>query len=219
MNAHKKFAVILSGSGVFDGSEIHEAVMTLYAIALNNCSYQVFAPDMPQYHVINHTNGSVMNETRNVLVESARISRGTIKPLSDFNAEFYDALIFPGGYGAAKNLSTWAFDNENCTVIDEVSRAIKEMHALHKPIGALCISPVLLAKVLGNVTVTIGKDSSTAKAIENIGAKHQQTGHAQVVVDERNMLFTTPCYMLDATIVEIADGAKAIITEMLKWVR
>lgn len=219
MSNQKKFAVVLSGCGVFDGSEIHEAVMTLYAIALNGCSYQVFAPNIPQHHVINHINGNIMNESRNVMIESARISRGNIKPLSEFNPEQYDALIFPGGYGVAKNLSSWAFDGINCNVIEEISRAIKGMHVQHKPIGALCISPVLLAKTLGNVTITFGKDASTAKAVENIGAKHLQTGHAQVVMDERNMLFTTPCYMLDATIVDIADGAKAIVTEMLKWMR
>lgn len=219
MSIQKKFAIVLSGCGVFDGSEIHEAVMTMYAIALNGCSYQIFAPDVEQYHVINHTNGNTMTETRNVLVESARISRGNIKTLKEFNAELFDAIVFPGGYGAAKNLSTWAFDGANGNVIPEVAKAIKDMHALHKPIGALCISPVLLAKVLGNVTITIGKDAATSKSIESLGARHLQTGHAQVVVDERNMLFSTPCYMLDATIVDIANGAKAIVLEMLKWIR
>lgn len=219
MSNHKKFAVVLSGCGVYDGAEIHEAVMTLYAITKNGCTYQIFAPNIPQHHVVNHINGNVMNETRNVLVESARIARGNIKPLSEFNPEFFDALIFPGGFGVAKNLSSWAFDSANCTVIPEVMKVIKDMYSAHKPIGALCISPVLLAKVIGNATITIGKDAPTAKALESIGAKHQQAGHGQVVVDERNMLFTTPCYMLDATIVDIADGAKAIVSEMLKWMR
>lgn len=219
MGNRKKFAVVLSGCGVLDGSEIHEAVMTLYAIALYDCSYQVFAPDMLQYHVVNHIDGSVMDETRNVLVESARIARGNIQPLNEFKAELYDALIFPGGLGATKNLSTWAFDGASCKIHPEINRAIKEMQALRKPIGVLCISPVLFACILGNVTVTIGKDAATVRAIESIGAKHQQTGHAQVVVDERNMLFSTPCYMLDATIVDIANGIKAIISEMLKWIR
>ncbi len=219
MSNHKKFAVVLSGCGVYDGAEIHESVMTLYAITKNGCTYQIFAPNIPQHHVVNHINGNVMNETRNVLVESARIARGNIKPLSEFNPEFFDALIFPGGFGVAKNLSSWAFDSANCTVIPEVMKVIKDMYSAHKPIGALCISPVLLAKVIGNATITIGKDAPTAKALESIGAKHQQAGHGQVVVDERNMLFTTPCYMLDATIVDIADGAKAIVSEMLKWMR
>ncbi|MCB8964798.1 MAG: isoprenoid biosynthesis glyoxalase ElbB [Bacteroidales bacterium] len=219
MNNQKKFAVVLSGCGVYDGSEIHEAVMTLYAIALNGCSYQTFAPNIEQHDVIDHTTGKPIAQSRNVLVESARISRGHIKPLSEFNAELFDALVFPGGFGVAKNLSSWALQNANCTVNTEVAKAIKDMHGMHKPIGALCISPVLMAKVLGNVTITFGKDAATAKATETLGAKHQLTGSGQVVVDERNMVFSTPCYMLDASIVDIADGAKAIISEMLKWIR
>ncbi|MDI3527505.1 MAG: hypothetical protein PWR03_1688 [Tenuifilum sp.] len=218
MSANKKFAVILSGCGVFDGAEIHESVMTLYAIVKHGATYEIFAPNIEQHHVINHLDGSEMKEKRNVLIEAARIARGKIKPLNEFNPELFDGLIFPGGFGVAKNLCTWAFDGPNCSVHPQVESAIKKMHKLKKPIGALCISPVLLAKVLGNVTVTIGKDVSTAQAIESLGAKHQSTGHAQVVVDEKNMLFTTPCYMLDATIVDIAEGAKAIVSEMLKWI-
>ncbi len=218
MSDKKKFAVILSGCGVSDGAEIHEAVMTLYAIAKHGATYDIFAPNIKQHHVINHLDGSVMNETRNVLIESARIARGNIKPLNEFNPSLFDALIFPGGFGVAKNLSTWAFDGPNCTVNPQVEGAIRAMHKLHKPIGGLCISPVLFAKVLGNVTVTIGRDASTAQAIENLGAKHLQAGHAQVVVDEKNMLFTTPCYMLDANIVDISNGAKAIVSEILKWI-
>jgi enhancing lycopene biosynthesis protein 2 len=128
----------------------------------------------------------------------------------------------PGGFGVAKNLSTWAFDGINCSVHPQVEAAIKGMHKLKKPIGALCIAPVLLAKIIGNVTITIGKDASTAQAIEKLGAKHLTTSHAQVVVDEKNMLFTTPCYMLDANIIDISNGAKAIVSKYLngfnlKW--
>ena len=218
MANNKKFAVILSGCGVFDGSEIHEAVMSLYAIAKHGATYEIFAPNINQHHVINHIDGSVMNEKRNVLIESARIARGKIKPLNEFNPELFDALIFPGGFGVAKNLSTWAFDGINCSVHPQVEAAIKGMHKLKKPIGALCIAPVLLAKIIGNVTITIGKDASTAQAIEKLGAKHLTTSHAQVVVDEKNMLFTTPCYMLDANIIDISNGAKAIVSEILKWI-
>ncbi|HBI80757.1 MAG TPA: isoprenoid biosynthesis protein ElbB [Bacteroidales bacterium] len=218
MANNKKFAVILSGCGVFDGSEIHEAVMSLYAIAKHGATYEIFAPNINQHHVINHIDGSVMNEKRNVLIESARIARGKIKPLNEFNPELFDALIFPGGFGVAKNLSTWAFDGINCSVHPQVEAAIKGMHKLKKPIGALCIAPVLLAKIIGNVTITIGKDASTVQAIEKLGAKHLTTSHAQVVVDEKNMLFTTPCYMLDANIIDISNGAKAIVSEILKWI-
>ncbi len=212
----KKFAVVLAGCGVYDGAEIHEAVMTLYAIDSSGCSYQVFAPNIDQHHVINHTNGSEMNEKRNVLVESARIARGKILPLNEFKPSDFDALIFPGGFGVAKNLCSFAFEGAKCTVLPAVEKAIKETHSLKKPIGALCISPVLLAKVLSKGTLTIGHDAGTAQAIETLGGKHMATQHGEVAIDPENLLFTTPCYMLDAKITDIANGAKAIVDAMLR---
>ncbi|HQB78074.1 MAG TPA: isoprenoid biosynthesis glyoxalase ElbB, partial [Tenuifilaceae bacterium] len=133
----KRFAVVLSGCGVYDGAEIHEATMALYAIARNGGVYQVFAPDMEQHHVINHLTGEEMPEKRNVLVESARIARGNAKPLSELRTEEFDALIFPGGFGAAKNLSTWAFDGPLAKINPDVERVIADMHKAKKPIGAL----------------------------------------------------------------------------------
>ena len=211
----KKFAVILAGCGVYDGAEIHEAVMTLYAIEKNGAGYEIFAPDIPQHHVINHLKGEEMQETRNVLVESARIARGKISPLSELDIRGFDALVFPGGFGVAKNLCSFAFEGENCEVIPEVSTLIREAVSHRKPIGALCISPVLLAKVLGDVKVTIGQDAGTIEAIEKMGSIHKLTDHGEVIVDEQYKLFTTPCYMLDATILNIADGADNIIQAML----
>ena len=212
----KKFAVVLSGCGVYDGAEIHEATLTLLAIARAGATYQCFAPDMKQYHVINHITGEEMNEERNVLIESARIARGNIKPLSEYDAKEFDALIFPGGFGAAKNLSTVAFKGADATVIPEVEKAIEQTVKLRKPIGALCISPAILAKVLKDVSVTIGKDKGTAEAIEAMGAKHVDTNHGDVVFDENKLVFTTPCYMLDATITDIDDGATNVVNEMMK---
>ncbi|HZJ73712.1 MAG TPA: isoprenoid biosynthesis glyoxalase ElbB [Perlabentimonas sp.] len=212
----KKFAVVIAGCGVYDGAEIHEATMALYAIVQQGATYQIFAPNIDQHHVINHITGEEMNEKRNVLVEAARIARGKILPLSDFKASDYDALIFPGGFGVAKNLCTFAFDGANCKVNPEVERVITETHRAKKPIGALCISPVLLAKVIKGSVVTIGHDKTTSEAIESFGAKHKTTTHGEVAVDTENLLFTTPCYMLDATIVDIANGAMAIVKEMLK---
>ncbi|HPX05046.1 MAG TPA: isoprenoid biosynthesis glyoxalase ElbB, partial [Tenuifilaceae bacterium] len=151
----KRFAVVLSGCGVYDGAEIHEATMALYAIARNGGVYQVFAPDMEQHHVINHLTGEEMPEKRNVLVESARIARGNAKPLSELRTEEFDALIFPGGFGAAKNLSTWAFDGPLAKINPDVERVIADMHKAKKPIGALCIAPVLLAKLIKGASVTI----------------------------------------------------------------
>jgi len=216
MSKEKKFAVVLSGCGVFDGAEIHETTMTLYAIASEGHSYQVFAPDVEQHHVINHITGNETNEKRNVLIESARIARGKIKPLSDYTPDNFDALIFPGGFGVAKNLCSFAFEGPDCKVIPEIEKAIKETHSSKKPIGALCISPVLIAKVLDNTTLTIGQDDGTAKAIESMGAKHENTKHGEVLSDNKNLIYTTPCYMLDATIIDIANGTRAIIKKILE---
>ena len=216
MKIKKNFAIILSGCGVYDGTEIHEATLTMFAIVKHGACYEIFAPDMEQFHVINHVTGDVMNEKRNVLVESARIARGKIKNLKEFKAENFDALIFPGGFGAAKNLSTFAFDGENCSVNVEVENAIRKMHKLGKPIGALCISPVILAKVLGNIEITIGQDAGTAEKVNKMGAKHNNTSFGEVSIDLKNKIFTTPCYMLDSDIAQIGDGAMNIVGAILK---
>jgi enhancing lycopene biosynthesis protein 2 len=213
----KKFAVVLSGCGVFDGAEIHEATLTLLAIAQQGASYEIFAPDVDQYHVINHLTHQPTGEKRNVLVESARIARGKIKPLSQFTASGFDALIFPGGFGAAKNLSTVAFDGPGAKVNPDVEQAVKAMHAAGKPIGALCIAPAVIARILGSIEVTIGNDPGTAGAIEKMGGKHVQASHGEVVVDRKNRIFTTPCYMLDATIVQIYEGAMNVVKEILNF--
>ena len=214
----QKIAVVLSGNGVFDGAEIHEATLTLYAIAKKGATYEIFAPDIPQHHVINHITGEEMDETRNVLIESARIARGKITPLSEFSGKDFDALVFPGGFGAAKNLSSFAFDGAECKVNPDVEKAIKEMISLGKPIGALCISPVILAKILGDVELTIGQDTGTAEAIVAMGATHTLTSHGEVVVDHKYKVVTTPCYMLDATIDQIGEGAENVIDAVLKLI-
>jgi len=207
----KKVAVVLSGNGVFDGSEIHEATLTLYSIVKNGGSYEIFAPNIDQHHVINHITGETMSEKRNVLVESARIARGKIKDLSTFKASDFDALIFPGGFGVAKNLCTFAFEGINCKVNKDVEKAIRDMFENKKPIGALCISPVLLAKVLGQIELTIGQDKGTADAVKKLGATHKETNHGEVIVDKKNKIVTTPCYMLDANIAQIGDGANNLV--------
>lgn len=212
----KRFAVILSGNGVYDGAEIHESVMSLYAIQLNGCSYTIFAPDMNQYHVLNHLTGEEMDEKRNVLVEAARIARGEIKSLSEFNAGEYDILLLPGGFGAAKNLSNFAFEGANCTVHPTVSEAILGMFKLRKPIGALCIAPVILAKVLAGVKLTIGQDPGTSEALETMGAKAVTTKQQEIVIDQENKIVTSPCYMLDSSLVDIAEGAKNTVKALLE---
>lgn len=215
MGRTKKFAVILSGNGVFDGTEIHEATLSLYAIVKNGGTYEIFAPDIPQHHVINHITGEEMSESRNVLIESARIARGKIRALNEFDAAEFDALLFPGGFGAAKNLSSFAFDGPDCKVNKDVKKAIEAMAKAEKTIGALCIAPVILAKVLGEVDLTIGQDKDTADAIEAMGARHQITNHGEVTIDSKYKLVTTPCYMLDANIVEIGEGAQNVVKAMM----
>jgi len=157
-----------------------------------------------------------MNEKRNVLIESARIARGKIAPLSDYHPEDYDGLLFPGGFGVAKNLCTFAFDGINCTVLPEIEKVIKDTVKAKKPIGALCISPVLITKVLGDIEVTIGQDKATAQQIEEMGARHINTRHGDVVVDTKYKIATTPCYMLDASILDIAEDAENVVLSMLE---
>ncbi len=212
----KKIAVVLAGSGVYDGAEIHEATLTLLAIARNGAEYQCFALDVNQAHVVNHLTGEEMPETRNVLIEAARIARGNIKPLTEYDAKDYDAIIFPGGFGVAKNLCSFAFDGVDCFVNAEVEKAIRDTVVEEKPIGALCISPALITKVLGDVEVTIGEDAETSTAIEKMGGTHVQTTHGEIVVDEKYKIITTPCYMLNATIDQIATGAENAVKKLLE---
>lgn len=212
----KKIAIILAGCGVYDGAEIHEAVMTMYAIAKNGAQYQLFAPDIAQHHVVNHLTGAEMPETRNVLVESARIARGNIKSLTSLDMRDFDAVVFPGGFGVAKNLCSFAFKGADCEVHPQVTKVVREALSLRKPIGALCISPVLLAKILGDVTITVGPDEGDAANVKAMGAKHIATKHGEVIIDEKHRIFTTPCYQLNSTIVQIAEGADNIVKAMLK---
>jgi len=218
MSRKPRIAVVLSGCGVSDGAEIHESVLTLLAIDRQGGEYQCFAPDIRQHDVVDHSSGKKMAETRNALVESARIARGRIKDLASFNPGEFDALVFPGGLGAAKTLCSFANDGPNCRVDPDVEKAIRSMHKAGKPIGALCIAPVILAKVTGEVELTIGHDPGTAKALEEMGARHHAAGHGQVVLDRTHRIATTPCYMLDSTISQIADGADNVVKALLEMV-
>ncbi len=211
----KKFAVVLAGCGVYDGAEIQEAVLTLLAIEKNGGAYQVFAPDILQYDVINHLSGKAMAEQRNVLVESARIARGDAKPLNEFDANEFDAIIFPGGFGCAKNLSTWAIEGDQCTVNTDVEKAIRAMITAGKPIGAMCIAPVILGKLIKGTRLTTGNDKASGDFIQRMGSDYVPASHGEVVVDKERKLFTTPCYMLDASIVQIAEGTENIVKAMM----
>lgn len=212
-----RIAVVLSGCGVFDGAEIHETVLTLLEIARQGGEYVCFAPNIPQHHVVNHLTGQEeQGGHRNVLTEAARIARGEIKDLKEYAAVDFDALIFPGGFGVAKNLSTFALDGPECWINPDVERAIKETHAAGKPMGALCAAPILFARALGNgVKVTVGDNPDFVAGIESMGGVHEVTTHGEVVVDETNRIVTTPCYMLDATITQISDGAHNAVAAVM----
>ena len=218
MSGKKKIAVVLSGCGVYDGAEIHESVLTLLAISRHGAEAVCFAPDIRQHHVINHLTGQEAAESRNVLVEAARIARGQIADLATFDAAKVDALVFPGGFGAAKNLSSFAFDGPDCSVNAGVEAAVKAMVAAGKPVAALCIAPALLAKILGDVELTIGQDADTAAALEKLGARHVPSRQAEVVVDRKLKVVTTPCYMLDSTVAQIADGADNAVKAVLELI-
>ena len=216
-----KVGVILSGCGVQDGSEIHEAVLTLLALDRAGAEAVVMAPDIAQTDVVDHVTGKSEGGSRRVLSESARIARGDIVDVNTVKAADLDAVILPGGYGAAKNLSSFAKDGADCTVDESVASLLREMHEAGKPIGALCIAPVILAKVFGEAVspeLTIGRDAGAAVALEKMGAQHFEAGRTDVVIDERNRFVTSPCYMLPTRIRDVATGAEKAVQALLALV-
>lgn len=213
----KRVGVLLSGCGVFDGTEIHEAVLTLLFLDRAGASVVCTAPDADQLHVINHLSQEEMEETRNVLVESARIARGDILDLRNLEGHQIDALIIPGGFGAAKNLSEFAVKGPETDVHPEVQRILEQMLAAGKPIGALCIAPATLTKALSghHPQVTIGTDAGTAAAIEAMGGGHHDCQVEQIHIDAKNKIVTTPAYMLGPGIKEIALGIELLVDQVL----
>ncbi|GEA09640.1 isoprenoid biosynthesis glyoxalase ElbB [Alteromonas sp. KUL49] len=213
----KKVAVILSGCGVFDGAEIHESVFALLSIAQEGAQFSCFAPDTEQLHVVNHLTGSVEeNAQRNVLVESARIARGSIQPVTECNVEEFDAIIVPGGFGVAKNLCTFALDGDKSRVNEQVLAVCKAFAVAKKPAGYACISPALAASVYGNgVKLTIGNDGDTANALKAMGAEHIDSIVDEVVIDASNKLVTTPAYMLAENIVDAHKSISAMVQTVL----
>ena len=213
----KKVGVLLSGCGVFDGTEIHEAVLTLLFLDREGAQVICFAPNIPIAQVADHVSQKEMKESRNVLVESARICRGEILDLKDIQGKDLDALIIPGGYGAAKNLSEFAFKGPLGKVQPDVKRIIDEMFQAKKPIGALCIAPATVGMALKgqNVTMTIGKEEGAISALEAIGIRHQICTVDEIVVDENHKIVTTPAYMLGPGIKDVAVGIEKLIKKIL----
>ncbi len=215
----KKIGVVLSGCGVHDGSEIQEAVLTLLALDRAGARAVCLAPNVDQADVINHLTGAESAETRNVLVESARIARGQVTDIQEARTADLDALIFPGGYGAVKNLSSFAFKGVDCTVHGEVTRLCKQMHQTGKPIGFICVSPALAAKVFGGevqLELTVGNDPEVAAAINQMGGKHVDCPTSDIIVDSANRVVSTPAYMCAATISEAAEGIESLVKKVIE---
>lgn len=219
----KKIALILSGCGVYDGSEIHETCAALLALAQAGAQVTACAPSGQQMHVINHLAGEpAEDDKRDILTESARLVRGEITPLASLSPTDFDAILLPGGFGAAKNLCNFATNGNQCTVHPEVESFLKEANTAGRPIGAMCIAPVILARVFGsdlNPILTIGNDKATAALIEKMGASHIDCPVKETVVDEKNRMVTTPAYMLAENITDVFSGATGFVQELLKLCR
>jgi enhancing lycopene biosynthesis protein 2 len=215
----KKIGVLLSGCGVMDGSEIHEATLTLYFLDKQDAEIVCMAPNKDQFDVVDHLAGSPTTEKRSVLMEAARIARGKILDVKTVKADDIDAVIIPGGFGAAKNLCTFAMEAANCKVDQDVARLLKDLHQKKKPIGALCIAPAVIAGLFGAELapeITIGSDPETAAALEKMGARHRAAKVDEIVVDNKNRIVTTPCYMLAQSIKEVGAGAEKLVAKIME---
>lgn len=218
-----KVGVVLAGCGVYDGAEIHESVITMLALDRAGAEKIMMAPDIDQLHVINHLNGQEMEgDGRNVLVESARIARGEITSISKITERDLDALIFPGGFGVAKNLSDYAMAGANCMVNPEVAKLTQAVHKAGKPIGVMCIAPTMLAKILANENIsadlTIGGDESTANDINSMGSNHVVCPVKDIIVDKERKIVSTPAYMEAKNMTEAAEGIEKLVAEILNMI-
>lgn len=212
----KKIAVVLSGCGFKDGSEITETVSALIALSEYGASHCMFAPSL-EFQAVDHLTGESC-EKRNVRVEAARIARGEIDDLKNLNSEDFDAIVFPGGFGAALRLCTWGQEGANCTVLPDVERVIRAFHKESKPIGAICIAPVLIARILGSegITLTIGNDKATAAEIEKTGARHENCAVEDFVSDREHKIISTPAYMYDERPHRVFTGIRKALRELVE---
>ena len=214
-----RIGVVLSGCGFNDGAEIQESVITMLELDKAGAEMVLMAPNIDQLHVINHYTGQEMDEYRNVLVESARIARGNIKDMAEVSSSDVDALIFPGGFGVAKNLCDYAMTGANCSINPDVLKLAKEVHKDNKPIGVMCIAPAMMAKILGeDIELTIGFDEQTANDINTMGAKHITCPVEDIIVDRDKKVVSTPAYMEANSIKEAAEGISKLVTEVLNMI-
>jgi len=213
----KTFALVLSGCGVKDGSEIHEAVACLYALEAAGINYQCIAPNITQTHVVNHFTGETLNESRNVLVEAARIARGKIKAMDMVSANDFDAAIYPGGFGAALNLCDFGIKGSEHEVQKDTLAFAKAMAQAKKPQGFICIAPVMISKIYGpGVKLTIGNDTKTVQAIAEMGGVHEITGSGEIVIDQSHKVVSTPAYMVEKTIPDVFSGIQQLVRQLIE---
>ncbi len=215
-----RVGVVLSGCGFKDGAEIHESVLTLLYLDQAGAEVSCFAPDRAQTQVVQHITDEVVSESRNVLAESGRIARGEIQDVRQANIDDLDAVILPGGLGAASNLSSFATDGSDATVDDGVAALLKTAHAAGKPIGAICIAPAVVALTLGKEapSLTIGNDEGTVTVLEQLGVSHVDCSVNACVVDPENKIATTPAYMIGPGIADIASGIERLVAAVLKMI-
>lgn len=213
----KKVAVIFSGAGVYDGTELHEAVLALHAIEKAGATWHCFAPNINQLHVINHRTGEEMGETRNVLVESARIARGKIEDVAKLHVDDFDALLLPGGFGAAKNLTDFAVSGAECSINTHVAQACRSFAHANKPAGYLCIAPVIIPMIYEHgVQGTIGNDEATSAAFNQMGGEHISCTVDEYVFDEKHNVLSTPAYMLAENISQAASGIEKLVSKLVE---
>lgn len=216
----KRIGVLLAGCGVKDGSEIHEATLTLLYLAQGGAEILCMAPDAPQPAVIDHRTGAPESAQRNMLSEAARIARGEIRPLEDVTADQLDGMIIPGGMGAALNLCDYGQRGRDFSVREDVADLLRALHRQGKPIGAICIAPVILAGLFGRdgipVEVTIGADDGVAADITAWGARHVVRSVSEAHIDRAHAIATCPAYMLGQSPADIAPGIAQVVSAVLE---
>lgn len=215
----KTVGVVLAGCGYLDGAEIQESVLTMLALSRASVSYQCLAPDIEQMHVVNHLKAEPTGETRRVLIEAARLARGNVQPLDDTWVDKLDSVIFPGGFGAAKNYCDWAVKGDDCSINPAVQSFMVKFVEARTPIGVICIAPVVLARALKGKNVhprlTVGSESAASKSLETFGSRHVVCPVTDCVVDSENRIVSTPAYMCDARISEVALGIEKLVREVI----
>lgn len=229
-NNKVKIGVLLSGCGVYDGAEIHESVLTLLVLDRLGAEAICIAPDVPQHHVVNHLTGQEMPETRNVLVEAARIARGNIRPLGSVRVEELDGLAMPGGFGVAKNFTKWAFEGPQGAILPEVKNFIEAMVAAGKPIAAMCMAPTVLAKALEGSEISprlsVGTTAAPSpydiagisKGMESLGTRAEMCDPTDILEDDANNIVTTPCYMMENSISQVYEGVEKAMNMLVEMI-